>query len=78
MRDKVSWECMTDEDTNRDSEEYNKRKIKYLKFDSRSPDLEELIERRESRRNIKKTYKKIGRRHQSKRIYFDLIDKSAE
>ena len=57
MVDKVSRECMMDEDTDSDSEGDKKRKIKYLKLDWRSADLEELIECRNSRRNIKRTSK---------------------
>ena len=57
MVDKVSGECMMDEDTDSDSEGDKKRKIKYLKLGWRSADLEELIECRDSRRNIKRTSK---------------------
>ena len=59
---------MSDEETDSDSEGDNKRKIKYLKIDWQSADLEELIERIDSQRNIKRTYKNIGGRHPSKRI----------
>ena len=58
---------MSDEETDSDSEGDNKRKIKYLKLDWQSADLEELIERIDSWRKIKRTYKNIGGRHPSKK-----------
>ena len=69
---------MSDEETDSDSERDNKRKVKYLKLHWRSADLEELVERIDNRRNIKRTYKNIGGRHPSKRIHPDLIDNSVE
>ena len=59
---KVNWECMSDKEKYSDSEREDKRKIKYLKLDWRSADLEELIESIDNRQNIKRTYKNIGGR----------------
>ena len=78
MLDKVSGECMIGEETNSDSEGDNKRKTKYLKLDWQIANLEELIERIDSRRNFKRTYKNIDGRHPSKRIHLDLMHNSAE
>ena len=69
---------MSEEETDSDSERDNKRKVKYLKLHWRSADLEELVERIDNRRNIKRTYKNIGGRHPSKRIHPDLIGNSVE
>ena len=69
---------MSNVETDSDLKEDNKRKIKYLKLDWRRADLEKLIERIDSRWNIKRTYRSIGGRHPSKRIHPDLIDNSVE
>ena len=66
LQDKVSGECMTDEEAGSDSEGDNKRKIRYLKLHQQSVDLEELIEHIDSLQNIKGTYKNIDGRHPSK------------
>ena len=59
----ITGECMTNEGTYSVSEENNQNKIKYFKLDCQSADLEEVIERINSRQNIKTTYKNISRRH---------------
>lgn len=59
----ITGECMTNEGTYSVSEDNNQNKIKYFKLDCQSADLEEVIERIDSRQNIKTTYKNISRRH---------------
>ena len=69
---------MTDQEADSDSEEVNKRKIKYLKLHQPSANLEELIEHIDSQANIKRTYKNIDERHPLKGIHLDLIGNSAK
>ena len=57
MSNSITGECIADEETYSDSEEDNKNRIKYLKLDWQSADFEEVIERINSRQNIK-TYQK--------------------